>query len=121
MLIKDEINNGLTDVPSDGEFEDDINSIMIWHEDDKAPILSDEFKIARSIRFIKIDEEEREKALKKFDQVVFDIENSLIKERDGCKIKDAWKAEADERTCLACDFRTFCKNNTDITKDFKIP
>ena len=121
VLIKDEINDGLTDVPCDGRFEDDVNLIMKWHEEDKAPNLSDEFKIARSIRFIRIDEAEREKALKKFDQVVCDIENSLIKERDGCKIKDAWKAEADERTCSACDFRTFCKNNTDITKDFKIP
>jgi len=39
----------------------------------------------------------------------------------GCKIQDAWKAEADERTCTACDFRTFCKNNKNKTKDFKIP
>ena len=121
MMIKDEINNGLTDVPENGEFEDDIDLIMKWHEDDKAPNLSEEFKIARSFRFIEINENEREKALENFDQVVFDIENSLLKEQDGCKIKDAWKAEADERTCSACDFRTFCKNNTDITKDFKIP
>ena len=27
---------------------------------------------------------------------------------NGCKIKDAWKAEAEDRTCSACDFRTFC-------------
>ncbi len=121
LLIKDEINNNLTDIPCDGEFDDDVDLIMQWQEDDKAPNLSDEFKIARSIRFIKIDEEERNKALEKFDQVVCNIENSLIKEREGCKIKDAWKADADERTCSACDFRTFCKNNTDITKDFKIP
>ncbi len=121
VLIKDEINNGLTDIPEGSEFEDDVNLIMKWHEDDKAPELSDEFKIARSIRFIKINENELEKALKKFDEIVFDIENSLIKERDGCKIKDAWKAEAENRTCSACDFRTFCKNNSDITKNFKIP
>ena len=120
-LIKEEINSDLTDVPLAGEFDEDVEKIMQWQEDDKAPNLSDEFKIARSIRFIKIDEEERKKALEKFDQVVCNIENSLIKERDGCRIKDAWKAEADERTCSACDFRTFCKNNSDITKDFKIP
>ena len=83
--------------------------------------MSEEFKIARSIRFINVNEKEREKALKKFDNVVCDIENSLVSEMKGCKIQDAWKAEADKRTCLACDFRTFCKNNSDITKDFKIP
>jgi len=121
ILIKEEINNDLTDIPDNDEFDEDVELIMQWQEDDKAPNLSYEFKIARSIRFIKIDEEEREKALKKFDEVVCNIENSLINEMNGCKIKDSWKAEADERTCSACDFRTFCKNNSDITKDFKIP
>jgi cell division FtsZ-interacting protein ZapD len=120
-LIKDEILNNLTDIPADDEFSDDLQLILDWQEDDKMPNLSEEFKIARSIRFIKIDSEERSKALKKFDEVVYDIENSLIKEMKGCKIQDAWKADADDRTCLACDFKTFCKNNSDITKDFKIP
>ena len=121
ILIKDEIINDMTDVPINDEFQDDIQLILTWQEDEKMPNLSEEFKIARSIRFIKINDEERQKALKKFDSVVEDIENSLIKEMKGCKIQDAWKAEADKRTCLACDFRTFCKNNSDITKDFKIP
>ena len=121
MLIKDEIINNLTDIPNDDEFIDDIQLILDWQEDEKMPNLSDEFKIARSIRFIRINEEERIKALNKFDNVVEDIENSLIKEMKGCKIQDAWKADADKRTCSACDFKTFCKNNSDITKDFKIP
>lgn len=121
VLIKEEIRNNLTDVPEGIEFDDDIELIEEWEEDEKAPNLSEEFKIARSIRFINVNEKEREKALKKFDNVVCDIENSLVNEMKGCKIQDAWKAEADKRTCLACDFRTFCKNNSDITKDFKIP
>ena len=121
VLIKKEIINDLTDIPQADEFLDDIELILEWQEDDKMPNLSDEFKIARSIRFIKINDEERNKALAKFDKVVSDIENSMIKEMKGCKIQDAWKAEADRRTCSACDFKTFCKNNSDITKDFKIP
>lgn len=121
VLIKEEIINDLTDIPQADEFLDDIELILEWQEDDKMPNLSDEFKIARSIRFIKINDEERNKALAKFDKVVSDIENSMIKEMKGCKIQDAWKAEADRRTCSACDFKTFCKNNSDITKDFKIP
>ena len=90
VLIKEEIKNDLTDIPQENEFEDDVQLIMEWEEDDKAPNLSDEFKRARSIRFIEINEKEREKALKKFDDVVCNIENSLIQEMKGCKIQDAW-------------------------------
>ncbi len=120
-LIKEEIRNNLTDIPQGIEFDEDVQRIEEWEEDEKAPTLSKEFKKARSIRYIDINEKECEKALKKFDSVVEDIENSLVNEMKGCRIQDAWKAEADERTCLACDFKTFCKNNSDITKDFKIP
>ena len=119
VLIKDEINNDLTDVGQ--KYQNDVDLINKWEEEDKAPELSDDFKIDRSIRIINVDEEEQGKALSKFDHVVADIENSLIKEMKGCKIQDAWKADSDERTCSACDFRTFCKNNSVKTKDFKIP
>lgn len=118
-LIKEEINNGLTDVGY--EYYEDIELINNWQEDDKAPELSNNFKIDRSIRIINVDENEREKALLKFDSVVSNIEESLIKEMKGCKIQEAWKGDSDERTCSACDFKTFCKNNTVKTKDFKIP
>lgn len=121
ILIKEEITNDLTDIPQADEFSDDIELIFNWQEDDKMPNLSDEFKIARSIRFIEINDEERQKALEKFDNVVCDIENSLIEETNGCKIQDAWNAEADERTCLACDFKTFCKTYKNKSKEFKIP
>ena len=49
------------------------------------------------------------------------IESSLIKEIKGCKIQDAWKAQGDERTCDACDFKTFCKNKKTKPKEFTIP
>ena len=119
VLIKEELKNDLTDVGQ--EFEDDVKLIENWQEDDKAPELSDEFKIARSIRIINIDDDDCEKSLTTFDNVVADIEKSLIKEMDGCKIQDAWKAESDERTCAACDFKTFCKNRKNKTEEFKIP
>lgn len=121
VLIKEEIKNETTDVGYQKEYENDIKLIENWEEDDKAPELSDKFKIDRSIRIINIDEEEQKRALLKFDHVVSNIENSLIREIKGCKIQEAWKAEADERTCTACDFKTFCKNNSVKTKDFKIP
>ena len=119
VLIKDELNNDLTDVGQ--SYGNDVDLINGWEEEDKAPDLSDDFKIARSIRIINVDETVQEHALKKFDRVVANIENSLIKEMKGCKIQDAWKADSDERTCSACDFRTFCKNNSVNAKDFKIP
>lgn len=119
VLIKEELNNDLTDVGA--EFESDFDLINNWEEEDKAPELSDEFKISRSIRIINVNEDETDTALLKFDSVVANIEDSLIKEMKGCKIQEAWKADSDERTCSACDFRTFCKNNSVKTKDFKIP
>lgn len=119
VLIKEELKDELTDVGN--EFEDDVKLIERWEEEDKAPELSDEFKISRSIRIINVDEEEQENALLMFDSVVDNIESSLIREMNGCKIQEAWKADSDERTCSACDFRTFCKNNSVKTKDIKIP
>ena len=122
ILMQDEIEHDLTDDAIDySKYADDVERIMNWNEDDKAPELSDEFKIARSIRIINIDDAEIDESLDKFDSVVFNIESSLIKEIKGCKIQEAWKAESDEKTCNACDFKTFCKNNSVKTKDIKIP
>ena len=120
MLIKEEMAGGLIDDETLEKYKNDFELIENWQEDDKAPELSDEFKLERSIRIINIDEDEIKKSLEKFDSVVFEIEESLINEIKGCKIQDAWKAEADKRTCSACDFKTFCKNSNQ-TKEFKIP
>ena len=101
--------------------DEDLEVLMNWDENDEEnyPELSDKFKKDRSIRIITVDDDELDTALEEFDKVVGDIEESLIKETNGCKIKEAWKAEADERTCKACDFKTFCNNNK--IKEFKVP
>lgn len=119
LLIQEELREDLTDVGQ--KYEKDVKLIDKWKEEDKAPELSDAFKTDRSIRIINVNESEQEKAVKMFDKVVGDIEDSLIKEIKGCKIQDAWKAESDERTCTACDFKTFCKNNSVKNNNFKIP
>ena len=119
ILIKEELREDLTDVG--WKYRNDIKLIENWKEEDKAPDLSEEFKTDRSIRIVNVDLSEQAKALDKFDSVVANIEDSLIKEIKGCKIQEAWKAESDERTCSACDFKTFCKNNSVNNKDFKIP
>lgn len=121
IVIQQDIHNNLTDVPKKDEYKKDIKLIENWDEDQKVPELSEEFKIDRSIRIIPIKQEEIDESLKEFDNVVNDIEKSLINEMKGCKIQDAWKAEGDERTCNACDFKTFCKNTKNKQKEFKIP
>ena len=121
IQIQQDIHNNLTDVPSNDEFPEDVKLIEDWDEDAKFPELSEEFKIERSIRIIPINKNEINQSLKEFDDVVNNIENSLIKEIKGCKIQEAWKAEGDERTCSACDFKTFCKNTKNKQKEFKIP
>ena len=121
ISIQQDIHNNLTDVPKKDEYKKDVKLIENWDEDQKVPELSEKFKIDRSIRIIPIKQEEIDESLKEFDKVVNDIENSLIKEMKGCKIQDAWKAEGDERTCNACDFKTFCKNTKNKQKEFKIP
>ena len=122
MLIKDDVHNHLTDVPVDyNKYQKDIEIIQNWEENDEMPKLSEDFKMDRSIRIIAIDDSKIEDALHKFDNVVTNIESSIIKEMNGCNIQDAWKAEAEERTCEACDFKTFCKNNKNKGKEFKIP
>ena len=122
ILMQEEISHDLTDSAIDySKYADDVELIMNWNEDDKAPELSQEFKIARSIRIINIDTNEINESLNRFDNVVFSIESSMINEIKGCKIQEAWKGESDERTCNACDFKTFCKNNSVKSKDIKIP
>lgn len=101
--------------------DEDFKKIMEWDESKEYPQLSDDLKQKRSIRIININPDEINQALEEFDKVVGDIENSLIKEMRGCKIKEAWKAEAEERTCTACDFRSFCGNKENKMKKFKVP
>ncbi|MCC7552901.1 MAG: PD-(D/E)XK nuclease family protein [Methanobacteriaceae archaeon] len=116
-IQKDIFKNNTDVLPEDK----DLIAIEEWDESKKVPELSDKFKMNRSIRIINIDENKIKTSLKEFDDVVKNIEKSLIRETDGCKIKEAWKADAEERTCLACDFKTFCNNKHNQSKEFRIP
>lgn len=118
QALQIDLENEQTDVEIDSE---DYEKIMNWDETKEYPQLSEELKERRSIRIITINDEEIESALERFDEVVDDIETSIIREKNGCNIKNAWKAEAEERTCNACDFRTFCGNEKNKMKNFKVP
>ena len=101
----------------------DIELIEKWNEDEKMPELSENFKIDRSIRIIPISKnsERIENALNEFDSVVEKIEESILKESNGIPIKHAWNAEAEKRTCSACDFKTFCNKHKSEFNNITIP
>ena len=126
--IKEDLINNETDISIDSISLEDWELIENWNEDDDLAIhrdLSDKFKMDRSIRIINIDDDLMDDSLKEFDKVVSDIESSLVKEMNGFSIKEAWKADAEERTCTACDFRTFCNKkkseDTENKQVFTIP
>lgn len=111
VAIREDLRNNETDVRKEDLPQEDLDILMNWDERFDKPIhrdLSDKFKMDRSIRIITIDNGLINDSLKEFDNVVKRIESSMIKEMNGYKIKEAWKADAEERTCTACDFRTFC-------------
>ena len=126
--IKEDLINNETDISIHSISLEDWELIKNWNEDDDLAIhrdLSDKFKMDRSIRIINIDDDLMNDSLNEFDKVVSDIESSLVKEMNGLSIKEAWKADAEERTCTACDFRTFCnKKKSEETENkqvFTIP
>ena len=128
VAIREDLKNNNTDISKDLISKEDWNKLINWDEKFDLPIhrdLSDKFKMDRSMRIINIDGESMDDSLNEFDKVVKDIESSMVKEMNGFTIKEAWKAEAEDRTCSACDFRTFCdkkKNKESKNKQpFTIP
>jgi len=117
ISIKEDIITGLNDVEIS---ESEKFKILNWDKNEVNYIqLSEKFKKDRSIRTIIIEKESIVNALESFDEVVFEIESSIIDETNGTPIKSAWKGIGDKRTCDACDFKSFC-NKTKFN-DFKIP
>ena len=98
----------------------DKKALSEWDENEDDYLqLSDLSKKNRSIRIIPIKEKSISKALNEFDKVVSNIEKSIISEINGELIQNAWQANADKRTCDACDFKYFCHKQN--LKDLKIP
>ena len=119
IAIKEDIINKKTDVEIS---QSDKESLFEWDGSEKYyPTLSDEFRINRSIRIIPINKNEQKDALSSFDKVVNNIETSLIKEENGCKISESWTGEADKRTCDACDFKMICQKNKGELNDITVP
>jgi hypothetical protein len=102
--LQEEVINSLTDVMPSGL---DINNVQNWQRG-MQPTLSLPFKELRSIRIIPVSQTLVDNSLQNFDDVVAEIEQSVLSEMGGNSIMGCWKTEAVERTCTACDIKTFC-------------
>lgn len=106
--LRQEIKDGQTDiVPASGSETDKI--LKAWKEKEKVPILPLDYRIARAMRVVPIDDRGIQKSLRSFDDVVARIETCRGKELQHSKVLSTWEQNpADESTCTACDARTFC-------------
>lgn len=73
--------------------------------------LSLEYRLARCLRTVEVDEEAIDGSLAEFDGVVARIEESVAEESDGERLTEVWEANPREETCTVCDFRTFCPSS----------
>lgn len=113
--LRKEIRQGLTDVvPRPGSNDEKI----LEGESARGaiPELSFEYRLQRALRIIPITKESQESAARNFDKVVFDIEIARAKEQQSPHIREQWPKDAsDEATCVACDWRSVCPDQTGVT------
>ncbi len=105
--LKKEIVRNQTDVIPTGL---DLKAIRNWRSSALLPNLSTTLKEQRSIRIIPVNNISIARSLDNFDGVVVDIENSVLGELRGSPVRNCWISTPVERTCDACDFKTFCPN-----------
>lgn len=95
--LKEDVAHKSTDIMPQGL---DLHNIVNWRK----------FRESRSIRIISADDDKIQKALGKFDGVVSNVESCVFSESGGSNITSSWQPNPNERTCTACDFKTFCPN-----------
>ncbi len=115
--LKGEIERKDTDIMPTN---DDLKILINWEIKSKTPILSESYQNLRSIRIIPIESWSLNESLIAFDNVVADIENNIISEINGNGIQNSWHSNSEQKTCEACDFKTFC-NNPDTPNKLTIP
>lgn len=108
LTLYREIEAGTTDVvPERGSTAARILSVL--PKKGKPPELPLEFRLARALRVVTIDQHALDAALEQFDDVVARIEACRGEELARGKVIASWeKNPSDEGTCAACDARTFC-------------
>jgi CRISPR/Cas system-associated exonuclease Cas4 (RecB family) len=105
--LRDDVAGSLTDVMPSGQ---DLNRIQNWRRGMTIPDLTRTFRERRSIRIIPGNDTALRNSLQRFDGVVSTIENSVLLEMRGNPIIRCWDTNPVQRTCTACDFKTFCPN-----------
>ncbi len=101
--------------------KNDLVKILQWNARSNPPRISQIFKNERSIRIIPVENSSVNNSLNEFDQVVAEIENSVICEVNGKGIKSSWNPNPDKRTCDACDFKTFCNKSETAARFPTVP
>jgi hypothetical protein len=106
--LKKESKAGTTDVPPQtGSVEEDL--LAKWKSGDPLPKLPLEYRLARALRVIPVDDASISNALMSFDDVVKEIETCRGQEVHGSPVLTAWtRNSSDENTCIVCDSRTYC-------------
>jgi hypothetical protein len=70
--------------------------------------LSMEFRQQRSRRIVSVDPGRVNTSLAEFDTVVSQIEGCVAQESTGQSLTRTWPPIPRQRTCVVCDFKTFC-------------
>lgn len=104
-VLREESQLMSTDIPA---ADADLAALTNWRTGAPPPNLSATLREARSMRIMPIHEASVEAGLNSFDAVVQEIEGSVIAEVGGQPIRACWRAAPEDRTCTACDFKTFC-------------
>lgn len=116
--LKRDVEEGNTDVKP---YAEDLENILKWNTHRPAPKLSRSLKKLRSIRIIPVEYDNQDQSLQAFDDVVADIENSILKEVKGMGIQSSWYPKPEKRTCDACDFNTFCQESKSAKRFPSVP
>lgn len=111
--LKTEEATGQTDVPAVGP---DAAALVSWSGRGTPPALSTQLREARSIRVIPVNDAAMATGLREFENVVADIEASVLQEMDGSNLMGVWRQRPSggtyiapaQATCTACDHKHYC-------------
>lgn len=103
--LQDDVAQSVTDILPVGV---DAKALRRWQPRMPLLALSAPFREARSLRVIPIDTSVINGNLRRFDDVVDQIETAVRRETAGTALTVSWDGKPEPRTCTACDFKTYC-------------
>jgi hypothetical protein len=109
--LRREILNGTTDViPANGT--PDYYALHRWqpNQGNPPPTFSTGYLLQRAIRIVDVSHVQVQHAVNQIDQVVGEIELSVVNENNTGDIPSNWNATGVDQDCTACDFKHFCPN-----------